>query len=84
MKKFLSVVALMLFASCKPSPTIAVPVGSCTSQYTGQTRDASYFYYTCVSFDKNGFCTVNVPVNVPQTSREVAVKCEFTEWRVSS
>lgn len=81
MKKFIGVLFVMALASCKQSATRTVPAESCAAQYTGQARDTSYFYYTCVSFNSQGACTVNVPVFVNQTSRETMVVCTFTEWR---
>lgn len=67
--------------SCDPPKTIQVPLSSCQSTPTGRQKEVEDIYYTCVSYDKNMNCTVQMPNFTSHTEREIRTVCNFSEWR---
>lgn len=71
-----------LMATAEPAKYIKAPLDHCVQTYTGQTKVDEYYTYVCVSFNKDGVCTNQMPVLQQDTYRAVNVKCDWTEWRL--
>jgi hypothetical protein len=83
MNKTSIAIICVLLQGCSNSEqkTIAVPVESCTAEYTGKTRTDEYTTYICYSYGKNGECTLNIPTTQYVESKEAAYVCKFNLWQ---
>lgn len=79
-KLFLLMLVSFALAGCTRSKTISVPVEYCSSEATGNTRTGTDVMYVCAGYNKDGACTVNVPIYSEYTEKERVVTCKYKEW----
>jgi hypothetical protein len=78
--KHLLIVLLLVGCSKKTDPGYEVPYRFCTKSYTGKTYDEVVTTNMCAAFNKDGICTVSVPMTNVYTRHETSVSCAFTTW----
>lgn len=59
---------------------VTIPQKFCAYTYTGNTKTVDDVTYVCAGYNKDGACTVNVPVYSSHIEKEVNVVCNFNEW----